>query len=458
MAHAVLTPRKVRDDLWTLPSGLPVAFVGARLHVTDVATGTSTALGPEESTTFSPAWSPDGARLAYYSDEGGTLRAWIFDVATRKETVAADLRIKVQVYSTTAMPPTWSPDGRQLLVPALPADEAHADPRPPRGRPATGKGRAHPGTGVLVLQSGAEPAPPAHDRVELSSQMDSAVDLTAIDVEQGTMRVLLPAKMPGRSGPAFARYSPSGRFLAYVSRIRPAPRPEADVSMDVGVVKVGEHEPLFAEEVSRIYEGRESYAGDLLGRGGVLLAWHPTDDVLLFLKDHRLRRVDCAVGSKPQATDLAPEGWGRLNGDYLAFTPNGRAVLVGLLPKDADANSPKMAALGLIPLDGSPPRRFALDPGIDAGQVIRRDGVSLWQPEPNTATLVTAGLESSGTLIHRLDLNGGQWTKIRQDPATVEFQGMPRDGSFVLGIVQSYSRPPDIYRLGADFSPASAWE
>ena len=120
-------------------------------------------LGAEGPTSFAPSWSPDGTKLAYYSDEGGSLRAWVFDVARGKAAVAADMRIKVHLYTTTVMPPTWSPDGRQLLVPALPADEAHADPRPPRGRPVTGKGHSRPGTGVLVLQSGAEPAPPAED-------------------------------------------------------------------------------------------------------------------------------------------------------------------------------------------------------------------------------------------------------------------------------------------------------
>jgi dipeptidyl aminopeptidase/acylaminoacyl peptidase len=42
---------------------------------------------------------------------------------------------------------------------------------------------------------------------------------------------------------------------------------------------------------------------------------------------------------------------------------------------------------------------------------------------------------------------------VRSEPATVEYHGMPRDSSFLVGTVQSYARPPDYYRLGADFSP-----
>ena len=252
IAYGVITPAKRRDDVWTLASGLPIAFIGARVYLAEVAGDKSVPLGSEGTTSFAPAWSPDGTKLAYYSDEGGSVRAWVYDVALGKATVAADMRVKVHLYTTTVMPPTWSPDGRQLLIAGLPADEAHADPRPPRGRPTTGKGRPRPGTGVLVLQSGAEPDPPAEARAEIFSNFESSVDLTAIDIRDGTTRVLLPAKTPGRSGPAFARYSPTGRFLAYISRIRPAPTPDADERMDVGVVKVGETEPLFIEEVSRM--------------------------------------------------------------------------------------------------------------------------------------------------------------------------------------------------------------
>jgi len=185
-AYVVVAPRKRRGDVWTLPSGLPVIFLGARLRLAEIATGKSVPLGADDATSFSPAWSPDGTRLAYYSDEGGSLRAWVFDTAKGKAAPAADLRIKVHLYTTTVMPPTWSPDGRQLLVPALPANEAHADPRPPRGMPTTGKGRPGPGTGALVLSSGAEPAPPAEARVETFSHFDSVVDLTAIDIRHGT--------------------------------------------------------------------------------------------------------------------------------------------------------------------------------------------------------------------------------------------------------------------------------
>jgi dipeptidyl aminopeptidase/acylaminoacyl peptidase len=257
VAYVVVTPMKCREDVWTLESGLPVIVRGARLHVIEVATRKAIALGAEGAASFAPTWSPDGTRLAFYSDEGGSLRAWIFDTGKGRSAPAADLRIKVHFLTTTLMPPTWSPDGRKLLVPALSATEVGADPRPSRAGVTTGPGRKRPGPSALVLTSGAEPAPPAKDRAETYSHYDSLADLTAIDVGESPSRVVLPARPPGwtEPGPAFARFSPSGRFLAYLSGARPGPSigGVAQDVLDLGVVIVGEAQPLHAEEISRYY-------------------------------------------------------------------------------------------------------------------------------------------------------------------------------------------------------------
>jgi dipeptidyl aminopeptidase/acylaminoacyl peptidase len=455
VAYAVVTPTKRREDVWTLESGLPAVFRGARLHVAEVATRKAIALGAEGATSFAPAWSPDGTRLAYYSDEGGSLRAWIFDTGKGTSAPAADLRVKVHLYTTTVMPPTWSPDGRKLLVPALPAAEVGADPRPPRAGVTTGPGRKRPGPAAFVLTSGDEPAPPAKDRAETYSHYDSLADLTAIDVGGAPSRVVLPARPPGWKGPgpAFARYSPSGRFLAYVSGMRPGP-PVGGVAQDVldlGVVKVGEAQPLHAEEISRLYVGRESNSGDFLGRAGVVLAWHPTEDLLLFQNGHRLRMIDCAGGPERRAVTLAAD-WGRLNGDYLAFVPGRRAALVGLLPPDEEDDGRRINALGLVPLDGGPARKIPLPEGFDRGQVIRSDGTSLWQPVADSATFLAGDRDGSRTLVRRLDMASGDWMSLPVESGAVEFHGMPRDGSFLVGTIQSLARPPDFYRFGVDFS------
>ena len=101
----------------------------------------------------SPTTPTRGARSA----PGSTM--WPGERPASRPTV----RIKAQLITTTVMPPAWSPDGRQLLVPALPADEAHADPRPPRGRPVTGKGRPRAGNGRPCLPERRRAGPARRD-------------------------------------------------------------------------------------------------------------------------------------------------------------------------------------------------------------------------------------------------------------------------------------------------------
>ncbi len=453
LACNVSTPVRHRDEWWTLPSGFPMPLLGGRVHVVEVATGRDRAVGADGSNSFGPVWSPDGGLLAYYSDEGGVLRAWLFDPASGVSRRASDVRVKVHLYSAVLMPPSWSPDGATLLIPALPVSEVGADPREDSSAPPSTTAGGAAGPRVRVLTTGDEPAvPPAPPNERVASPYRTAVDVTAVDVRTGAARVVLPADPLGRIGPASARFSPSGRFLVTLSGMRPtATATEPKDSVTLGIVRVGEVEPVFTEVVGSIYEGHESYSGDGLGRTGVIQAWHPTRDVLVFLNEYQLRRVDLTGLGAPAVATLAPN-LGRLNGDYLAFAGHRDEVLVGLFPADANKDSPRASALGLAPLAGGPGRRLDLPGHSNRGRVVRRGRVALWEPVPDSATLLCTGGDGTSTVCRRLDLASGAWTDVRTVPMTVEFQAMPRDGSFLVAKVESYTRAPDLYRLGPDLA------
>jgi TolB protein len=79
------------------------------LHVTDAdGEGGQIALTSPASI-MSPAWSPDGARLAYVSFESGKAVVWTQDLSTGQRRAVADFR-------GTNSAPAWSPDGRRLAV------------------------------------------------------------------------------------------------------------------------------------------------------------------------------------------------------------------------------------------------------------------------------------------------------------------------------------------------------
>ena len=454
VAFGVRTPVKRPENWFTNMSGAPAYLTGVRLQMVEAATGREITLGPEGSVTFAPSWSPNGELLAYFSDEGGELGSWVFDPATGRSRRLAPVRLKVHHFATIPMPPTWSPDGATLLVPALSSDEQGTDPV----IIASGTRRAASTTAprVLTLSSGAEPAPIAATTATLSppaSTAQTAVDLVAIDVATGQHHILLPTHPTVGLGPVAASYSPSGRFLAVTSAWRRADAPgEPKDSLAVAVVPVGSATPTFREVIAVPYDGHEDGDGDNIGRTCVLMGWHPTRDVLLFCNDYRLRRVDCAGPGVPEAATLAPE-LGRLNGDYLAVDASGANAIIGLFPDDANRRDDHRAAgLAVVPLAGGPSRRYDIAGSANRGQIIRRAGLSLWEPVPRTVTISATNVGGVGTLFRRLDLAAGQWTDIRVDPATVRVHGMARDGSALVAEVESYAHAPRFHQLQPDLS------
>ena len=115
-----LAAHRVADEIHQKLTGEPgvnatriayVVRVGRRytLHVTDAdGEGGQVALASPESI-ISPAWSPDGKKLAYVSFETQKAVVWVQDLTTGERRIVASFR-----GSNSA--PAWSPDGQRLAV------------------------------------------------------------------------------------------------------------------------------------------------------------------------------------------------------------------------------------------------------------------------------------------------------------------------------------------------------
>ncbi len=95
------------------PDGRWIAYA-TEGHISRIPTqgGTPTRLTFSEATEASPAWSPDGKRIAYGSNEGGSYKVWIVDAdgANRRQFAKTQLSDGSFIWSTI----TWSPD-RNIL-------------------------------------------------------------------------------------------------------------------------------------------------------------------------------------------------------------------------------------------------------------------------------------------------------------------------------------------------------
>ena len=115
-----VSAHKIADDIYEKLIGSRGAFATRiayvtkagreyRLEVADAdGEGTQVALRSNEPI-ISPAWSPDGTKVAYVSFEAKKPVVYVQDLVTRQRTVVAN-------YKGSNSAPSWSPDGRKLAV------------------------------------------------------------------------------------------------------------------------------------------------------------------------------------------------------------------------------------------------------------------------------------------------------------------------------------------------------
>jgi dipeptidyl aminopeptidase/acylaminoacyl peptidase len=361
--------------------------------------------------------------------------------------------VKGSVFSGSE--PRWSPDGQTLYVPLDPhppgadapaaTSDATATVSSPSASPGNAPAAAAAGQAKPIIHFGGSEAKAAGADEGTAGSLQSFflshynTTLAAIALGDGSVRTLVPADSPTR--PNRLELSPSGRWLSYMSVMRPKEEISTDYVCDIYVVPQGGGEPVAKIDGLPSSEHSANYTR-------LDYRWHPSRDQLVYLKEGQLWSLDFSAG-KPTPTRLAPE-LGELAPVVLYFTADGRQLLVGLDPIGVGRDR-KPRALALVPLAGGAPQRLSL-PDAEGWQfldLVRANENVLWQPDARAVSVLMRDRSTGEQTVQRIDLGSGR--------ATVISKGMVRTTGFAAGgnhqqlaaIFEDVATPPNLYQFSS---------
>jgi dipeptidyl aminopeptidase/acylaminoacyl peptidase len=408
-----------------LPNGVPAIFSGMVLWVSDTRNGESHPVCEEGARCWRGSWAPDSRQLAYYSDAGGELGVWIYDVASHQTHRLGNARIKAKIWSGDEA--QWSSDGKTLYVLiAPPQPSKSAAPRPPSTGIADGARvtvyRTHGDPGSI--EGDAEGQVAAMNRHFMS---ENSASIAAIDVASGEAHIIVPFDASDR--PTLYRLSPDGKWISYVTVVRTKSAEASTFYQDLVIVPVSGGAPVAVFRDLIVPEDISSTT---------TLRWTPDSRNVVFLKDH-----DLWIAPRDGAPRRLAETLGRLSQPLLLLTTDGKSAVVGL-DRGKTFDSDGAAAIAVVPLDGSAPH--VIEAG---GKPIATNEDFVWQPVAGSIFLVReapAGIERE---IVRADIASGKITTVWSRRARFDVVAATDAGGVVR--YESNTTPPDFYLFNRNF-------
>jgi dipeptidyl aminopeptidase/acylaminoacyl peptidase len=405
--------------------GIPGEAFESQVRVTHTRTGETHELTPSNVNSWGPTWSPDGTRLAFYSDQDEYPHVWAWDAEIGRSRRLSD---EIARPSWNWQVPRWSPDGRSIVVKLLPTGteveqqdllaRRTSVERTPEGDELTAR--------VFSRRSPAGAVGVASQEVPAWFPGAYGGDLAVIDVATGVARRLTADLMPAWWG-----ISPDGEWVAFTHIAgRDAATDESFYTLAVVPMTGGT-----SRELRRAL--RQTW--------GTGVSWSPRDPLLAFVSDDPATSAgvfvaDARTGESRRLVDARP-GWSH--------------------PYRGPPWAPDGAALYFTTSDSLWELRIA-EPALRAvAGVLKRDIIDALSDHADRVTHFSQGSAVLRTRdpatgfqgFFRVSLADGTVQRLIEEPGSygTHFStGVDTSGTVVVLSHSNATRPPDLWLAGAD--------
>jgi dipeptidyl aminopeptidase/acylaminoacyl peptidase len=416
------------------PGGTPGAQVGTRVWVISTKGGDARPVCPDKGNCWRPSLSPDGKRVAFISDAGGSPQLWVADVAGGAPRRVSELIIKAKHWPGDEA--AWSPDGREVFVPLRPKDQPSFGESPSEAKPAAPPGAPLTKATVTVYQTssseGAAPSGATPAAMMEHFVRENAATIAAIEIASGKSRVVASAE--GSLKPSCARLSPDGKWVSFLTVFKMKGDTASETYYDLAVVPAAGGTPVVLAADLEVPQNNYFEA---------TYRWIPGSSRIAFWKDKKVWLVDAAApGSpKPLGAEL-----GKIDEDPFLLSADGKALLVGQLDEgEKTYYSLPPKALALVPLDGSAAKTYKT-----VGTPIEADRDTLWQPNASRFAVVANDDVTGERSVTAIDVGSGAATTLWKGRGRLDAAGATSGG--VVARFESLDVPPDFYLFDPSFA------
>jgi dipeptidyl aminopeptidase/acylaminoacyl peptidase len=427
-------------------SGYPMLAGASAISVwvTEVSTGKSFQLTSSEASSWSPSWSTDGMRLAFYSDRSGQAALWVWDRQSKASKQISPVEI---FFSWWRERPLWSADGKTILTKVLPEGMGLEDvlKLSPFYADALNKGKikwADPKAPTVHVYSYHPNKDSARDKTsensgsgDFSAFFDAMYlsDLVRIDLASGKV-----TRIAKRVRPMWYGYSPDQTRIAYASIDGVVPRTQQNIfNLRIYSFAKGATTNLakgFMDPNDLTTE--VSWSPD-----GTRVAYHDTGRTA----ERAAYVVDVETGAKVKVSDGIPESSRTFSWGPPLWDKTGTKLY--LLDSEA-------GRLWEVAADGTKTREIASLPGLAIKDMATDEAASTyWSPDNGRTLYVrTHDGESKKDAIYSVRVDGGETKKVYEGDESISLRemgaltGTSHDDLLVF-CSESATRPLDLWTL-----------